>query len=134
MGEGGGQAIQRRKLSEIIEARMRELYQLIREEVARSGHEKPLPAGLVLTGGGARLAGVADLARDVLEMPVRVAAPQGVGGLMDQLANPAFSTPLGLLLWGARHVGAEPIGYVTRSPVSEGIGRARSWVRSLFPG
>jgi hypothetical protein len=53
---------------------------------------------------------------------------------MDQLANPAFSTPLGLLLWGARHVGAEPIGYATRSPVSEGFGRARSWVRSLFPG
>jgi cell division protein FtsA len=88
----------------------------------------------VLTGGGARLSGVAELARDVLEMPVRVATPQGVGGLMDQLANPAFSTSLGLLLWGARHVGAEPIGFVTRSPVSEGLGRARSWVRSLFPG
>ncbi len=121
MGEGGGQTIQRRKLSEIIEARMRELYQLIGEEVARSGHGSPLPAGLVLTGGGARLAGVADLARDVLELPVRVATPQGVGGLMDQLANPAFSTSLGLLLWGARHVGAEPIGYVTRSPVSDGM-------------
>jgi cell division protein FtsA len=134
MGEGGGQTIQRRKLSEIIEARMRELYQLIREEVARSGHGSPLPAGLVLTGGGARLAGVAELARDVLEMPVRVASPQGVGGLMDQLTNPAFSTSLGLLLWGARHVGAEPIGFVTRSPVSEGFGRARNWVRSLFPG
>jgi len=70
----------------------------------------------------------------VLEMPVRVATPQGVGGLMDQLTNPAFSTSLGLLLWGARHVGAEPIGFVTRSPVSDGVNRARSWFRSLFPG
>jgi hypothetical protein len=53
---------------------------------------------------------------------------------MDQLANPAFSTSLGLLLWGARHVGAEPIGYVTRSPVSDGMSRARTWFRNLFPG
>jgi cell division protein FtsA len=93
-----------------------------------------LPAGLVLTGGGARLAGVAELARDVLEMPVRVATPQGVGGLMDQLANPAFSTSLGLLLWGARQAGAEPIGLATRSPVSAGMGRFASWIRNLFPG
>jgi len=88
---------------------------------------------LVLTGGGARLAGVAELARDVLEMPVRVATPQGVGGLMDQLANPAFSTSLGLLLWGARHVGAEPIGYTTRTPMSAGLSRAGTWIRNLFP-
>ncbi|HSE02705.1 MAG TPA: cell division protein FtsA, partial [Methylomirabilota bacterium] len=94
----------------------------------------PLPAGLVLTGGGARLAGVADLARDVLQMPVRVASPQGVGGLMDQLNSPAFSTPLGLLLWGARHAGMEPIGASTRSPVSSGLSRAGSWFRNLFPG
>jgi cell division protein FtsA len=134
MGDGGGQTIQRRKLSEIIEARMRELYELIGEEVARSGHGSPLPAGLVLTGGGARLAGVADLARDVLQMPVRVASPQGVGGLMDQLNSPAFSTPLGLLLWGARHAGMEPIGASTRSPVSSSLSRAGSWFRNLFPG
>ena len=93
LGRGGGQTIQRRKLCEIIEARMGEIYSLIREEVKRSGHAGMLPAGAVLTGGGARLAGVDELARDDLEMPVRVGSPQGVGGLMDQIGNPAFSTP-----------------------------------------
>ncbi len=63
----------------------------------------------MLTGGGARIAGAAELARDVFQMPVRVGAPQGVGGLMDQLSNPAFSAPIGLLLWGARHAGEEPM-------------------------
>ena len=77
---------------------------------------------------------MAELARDVLEMPVRVATPQGVGGLMDQLNNPAFSTSLGLLLWGSRHAGAEPIGYATRSPMGQGLGRAGTWLRNLFPG
>jgi len=134
LGEGGGQTIQRRKLCEIIEARMGEIYSLMGEEIKRSGHAGMLPAGVVLTGGGARLAGVAELAREVLQMPVRVAAPQGVGGLMDQLSTPAFSTPIGLLLWGAHHLGTEPIAFTTGSPLSGGLGRLADWVRGLFPG
>ena len=134
LGEGGGQTIQRRKLCEIIAARMEEIFGLIREEVKRSGHAGMLPAGVVLTGGGARLAGSAELARDVLEMPVRIGSPQGVGGLMDQLSNPAFATPIGLLLWGATHAGEEPIGYGPGSPMSAVGGRFMDWVRGLFPG
>ena len=134
LGEGGGQTIQRRKLCEVIEARMSEIFSLIAEEVKRSGHAGMLPAGAVLTGGGARLAGVAELAREVLQMPVRVASPQGVGGLMDQLSNPAFATPIGLLLWGARHAGSEPIGYAGGSPGGSGaVSRFLEWVRGLFP-
>jgi cell division protein FtsA len=134
LGDGGGQTIQRRKLCEIIEARMSEIYSLIGEEVKRSGHAGMLPAGVVLTGGGARLAGAAELARDVFQMPVRIGAPQGVGGLMDQLSNPAFSTPIGLLLWGAHHAGMEPVSYTVGSPVGAGMGRVVDWIRGLFPG
>ena len=134
LGEGGGQTIQRRKLCEIIEARMAEIYSLIAEEVKRSGHAGMLPAGAVLTGGGARLAGAAELAREVLEMPVRVASPQGVGGLMDQLSNPAFSTAIGLLLWGARQAGGvEPVGYASGPAAGGGAGRLFDWLRGLFP-
>ncbi len=134
LGDGGGQTIQRRKLSEIIEARMSEIYSLIRDEVKRSGHAGMLPAGAVLTGGGARLDGATELAREVLEMPVRIGSPQGVGGLMDQLGNPAFSTPIGLLLWGANHLGAEPIAFGNGSAVGGGFGRIGDWLRGLFPG
>ncbi len=135
LGEGSGQTIQRRKLCEIIAARMEEIFGLIREEVKRSGHAGLLPAGVVLTGGGARLAGSAALAREVLEMPVRIGSPQGVGGLMDQLSNPAFSTPIGLLLWGATHTGEEPFGsYSPGSPIGAAGGRFMDWVRGLFPG
>jgi cell division protein FtsA len=134
LGDGGGQTIQRRKLCEIIEARMSEIYSLISEEVKRSGHAGMLPAGVVLTGGGARIAGAAELARDVFQMPVRVGAPQGVGGLMDQLSNPAFSTPIGLLLWGAHHAGEEPMSFATSSPLSGVGGRVVDWIRGIFPG
>ena len=134
LGEGAGQTIQRRKLAEIIEARMSEIYSLIGEEVKRSGHAGMLPAGVVLTGGGARIGGAAELARDVFQMPVRIGAPPGVGGLMDQLSNPAFTTPIGLLLWGAHHAGEEPIGSTAGSPFSGFGGRLVDWVRGLFPG
>ncbi len=134
LGDGGGQTIQRKKLCEIIEARMSEIYSLIAEEVKRSGHGGMLPAGVVLTGGGARIGGAAELAREVFQMPVRVGSPQGVGGLMDQLSNPAFSTPIGLLLWGANHAGMEPVGYTVGSPVGAGVGRVVDWIRGLFPG
>ena len=80
-------------------------------------------------------AGVAELARDVLQMPVRVASPQGVGGLMDQLSNPAFSTSIGLLLWGAHHIGSEPISFTTASPARAAASDAFvDWLRGLFPG
>jgi cell division protein FtsA len=67
-------------------------------------------------------------------MPVRVASPQGVGGLMDQLSNPAFSTSIGLLLWGARHIGSEPMSYSTGAGGGAGVGRLMEWLRGLFPG
>ena len=75
------------------------------------------------------------LARETLDMPVRVGSPQGAGGLMDQIGNPAFSTSIGLLLWGANHVGEDPIAYGSgRNGVGTGISRVGDWIRNLFPG
>jgi cell division protein FtsA len=132
IGEGGRTA-SKRELAEIIEARMREVFEKIGEEISRSGNTGKLPAGLVLTGGAAQLAGAAQLGREVLQMPVRVAGPTGVSGLTDHLLTPAFSTSLGLLLWGARAVrGYEPLRYESAS--APGImARMREWLRGLAP-
>ena len=78
LGEGGGQTIQRREaVRDHRRPDARRSSSLIREEVKRSGHAGMLPAGVVLTGGGARSPGPRSSARDVLEMPVRMAAPPG---------------------------------------------------------
>ena len=74
MGEDAGRTVSREELCQIIEARMRETFELLRGEMARSGHGM-LPAGIILTGGAAQLAGTAELGREVLQMPVRVGAP-----------------------------------------------------------
>ncbi len=83
MGEDAGRTVSREELCQIIEARMRETFELLRGEMARSGHGM-LPAGIILTGGAAQLAGTAELGREVLQMPVRVAGPER--------ASPASST------------------------------------------
>ena len=133
IGEGDGRTALRSDLATIIEARMRELFEKIGEEIERAGHAGRLPAGLVLTGGASSLAGTAELGREVLQMPVRVAAPSGVGGLTDNLLTPAFSTSIGLLLWGAEALTAHEPGRYESAPAGGSLGRLRDWVRGLFP-
>jgi cell division protein FtsA len=133
IGEAPGRTVQRSEVAAIIEARMRELFEKIGEEIAGASGGGMLPAGLVLTGGAAQLAGAAELGRQVLQMPVRVAAPAGVGGLVDHLLTPAFSTPIGLLLWGARAVIDGEPGRYESAPVGGALGRMRDWLRNLFP-
>jgi cell division protein FtsA len=133
IGDEGGRGASRLELAQIIEARMREVFEKIAQEIDRAGHTGKLPAGLVLTGGAAQLAGTAQLGREVLQMPVRVAGPVGVGGLTDHLLTPAYSTSLGILLWGARSVhGYEPLRYES-APAPSVVGRMRDWMRGLFP-
>ena len=62
-----------------------------------------MPAGVVLCGGTADLAGIRDLARDILNLPVRIGAPQDLRGLVDILGSPAYATSTGLLEWGMHH-------------------------------
>ena len=79
VGERPSRVVTYATLSEIIEPRASELLELIRAEIGRSGCEKQLGAGVVLTGGGAKLGGLAALAETVFGMPVRVAIPSGLG-------------------------------------------------------
>ena len=133
MGEEGDRTALRIDVAEIIEARTREIFEKLGEQMSKGSHGHRLPAGLVLTGGGSLLAGTAHLGREVLGIPVRVATPTGIGGLTDGLLSPAYSTSMGLLLWAARVVTQhEPQRYES-APSSGSLGKAREWLRTLFP-
>ncbi|HEY5488645.1 MAG TPA: cell division protein FtsA, partial [Candidatus Limnocylindrales bacterium] len=133
IGEGDATTASRKELAEVIEARMREVFEKIGDEIERAGYKGMLPAGLVLTGGASQLAGTARLGREVLQMPVRVAGPSGVSGLTDHLLTPAYSTSLGLLIWGAQAVhGYEPLRYES-APAPGVLNRMRDWARGLLP-
>jgi cell division protein FtsA len=98
-GEDLPTQISRKELATIIEARVEEIFDLLLQEIKRTGYDGLLPAGVVLTGGGSQLPGIRTLASKVLGLPVRVAKPEGLVGLVDQLNSPAYSTSVGLLNW-----------------------------------
>ncbi len=94
-----GRTISIQSLASVIEARYEEIFNLIYEELAKSGLLEHLGAGLVLTGGAAKMAGVVELAEEVLRMPVRLGIPSGVMGLNDTISDPVYATGVGLLVY-----------------------------------
>ncbi|HLD24736.1 MAG TPA: cell division protein FtsA [Patescibacteria group bacterium] len=84
----------------IIKPRLNEIYTMVGLEIKRSGFGGMTPSGVVLTGGGALTVGADDAARRNLAMPVHIGIPQHVSGLVDEIMTPAFTTGVGLLLWG----------------------------------
>jgi cell division protein FtsA len=96
-----GEKIQvgRQDLAYVIEARVEEIFQLVLQEIRRSGYDGLLPAGIVLTGGTAMLRGITAIAGRVLGVPARVATPKNLVGLVETLHSPAYATSVGLLRW-----------------------------------
>ncbi len=97
----GGEKIQvgRQDLAYVIEARVEEIFNMILQDIKRSGYEGLLPAGIVLTGGASQLRGICEVAQRILGVPARVAKPKNLVGLVDSLNTPAFATSVGLLNW-----------------------------------
>jgi len=131
---GGRKArvLSRQILCEIIQPRIEEIFALVAEELRRSGFERTLHAGIVLTGGGAMLEGIAEIAEDALDCPVRRGSPADLGGLSDAVATPQFSTAVGLALYGAKQRRAVPV----RPPHPFFLGRMtgmfKEWFNELF--
>lgn len=135
-GEETPLQISRRELAHIIEARVEEIFSLVLQEIKRSGYDGLLPAGMVLTGGTAVLPGIRTLASRVLGIPVRVAQPENLIGMVDKLHSPAFSTSVGLLRWATlmTELGADAGQY---KALLRGGGldweNIKNWLRRLLP-
>jgi len=128
--------VPRKLLAEIIQARVEELFEMVREEIRKSGYDGLLPAGVVVTGGTAELPGILDVAGQVLDLPARLGTPLGLHGLADTISRPAYATSVGLLLWGLRHTSLlmfddeeEEEERMTRGKASR-LGR---WLRAFIP-
>lgn len=114
VGERPSRVVTYSTLSDIIEPRAMELLELVQAEIVRSGCDKQLGAGIVLTGGGAKLGGLAGLAEPVFGVAVRVGVPSGLELMGETLPDPAFSTVVGLVIYGYQQrlmrVVKEPMG------------------------
>ena len=90
----------RRRLCEIIEPRMEEIFRFIDHQIKQSGYGSEIIAGMVCTGGASGMKGTVELGEDILDMPVRMGEPWGVSGLIDVVSNPKYATGVGLVLYG----------------------------------
>ncbi len=121
----------RRILSEILQPRAEEIFHLVWDEIRRAGYEKSLNSGIVLTGGGAILEGMPEIAEQIFDLPIRRGSPAGVGGLADHVSSPTFGTPVGLALYADRHRLPEPVR-VGAGAFGRVAGRLRGIFREFF--
>jgi cell division protein FtsA len=102
VGDRPPRTIFARNLTDIIEPRAQELLALVGDDLRRAGLDRQIPAGFVLTGGGAMLHGFAELTELMFQLPVRIAEPRGIADLPDTVALPQYATVVGLVLSAAK--------------------------------
>ncbi|NOR89253.1 MAG: cell division protein FtsA [Anaerolineales bacterium] len=121
----------------IIEPRIEELFSLVRQEVKRSGYDGLLPAGIVLAGGTSQLPGIRDVANEILHLPVRIAEPERMLGLVDRLRSPAYAASLGLLYWAqvlGEESGVEGFSYAGFTLPNFSLEKTVGFFKRLLPG
>ncbi len=101
VGGRGPRQIKRHDLVQVIEPRIEEIFEYVKKDLVRSGYYDGLAAGIVLTGGATVMEGMTEIAEQVLELPTRRGAPTKIGGLVDVVRSPSYSTGVGLVMFGA---------------------------------
>ena len=125
--------VSRQILGEIIEPRVEELFQLINQEIVRSGYDSAIASGVVLTGGTAIMEGTVELGEQIFNLPVRRGLPAGIGGLVDIVKNPMYSTGVGLVLYGMKHGTLPPFnGRGDKQVFNRLLEKMKGWVKEFF--
>jgi cell division protein FtsA len=132
VGDRPARRLARQTLAEIVEPRYEELFGLIRDELRRSGFEEVIAAGIVLTGGSAKMEGAIELAEEIFHVPVRLGIPQQVQGLADVVRNPIFSTGVGLLLYARDNTLPGTRGRALGTSAKSMLERMKSWFQGNF--
>jgi cell division protein FtsA len=123
----GGQPsrmVRQRFLAEILEPRARELFTMLRDNLRQGGVLEALGAGLVVTGGGAMMAGLLDNAESLLRVPARIGYPVPLSRMPEELARPEFAAAIGMLLYTHRT-------QVRRASEEQGL---RAKLKAIFAG
>jgi cell division protein FtsA len=132
VGDRPARRLARQTLAEIVEPRYEELFGLIRDELRRSGFEEMIAAGIVLTGGSAKMEGAIELAEEIFHVPVRLGVPTGVKGLADVITNPIYSTGVGLLLYARENALPGNRGRSLGGQAKTMLDRMKSWFQGNF--
>ncbi|OIN96849.1 cell division protein FtsA [Candidatus Desantisbacteria bacterium CG1_02_38_46] len=114
-------------LNEIIQARIEEIFELVKAEVKKTGYEDLLSAGAVLSGGVANTRGISELAGEILKLPIKIGLPKNIktGEILGELNNPEWAVATGLL----RYSDIKGFSFFAKSTFSE---RLKRWFKNFF--
>jgi cell division protein FtsA len=132
VGGRPARSMSRHTLSEVVEPRYQELFELIQDEIRESGLEDQIAAGYVLTGGTAKMEGVLEFAEEIFQMPVRIANPLSVQGLKEYVNDPSYSTVVGLLHYGMQATSEVNSASKKRESVGDFWSRIHAWFKGEF--
>ncbi|PIS30878.1 MAG: cell division protein FtsA [Candidatus Portnoybacteria bacterium CG_4_8_14_3_um_filter_40_10] len=133
-GEPGN--VSRQKVAEIIEARVAEIFDLAQKRLKQIDRAGLLPAGVVLVGGGAKLPGLVDLAKERLRLPAQIGFPVNFEGVIEEVDDPCFATVLGLILCAGeqseelRGRRSNVFDFSSLAPV---VKKFKNWFKSFLP-
>ena len=119
-------------LAEVIEPRVVELYELVLQELRRSGMEEMIASGIVITGGSAMMRGMIELGEEIFHMPVRLGMPRYVGGLSEVVSNPRYATGVGLVLMGKQQLERQINGQMEMNSVTRVFDKMKAWFQGNF--
>ncbi|MDE2598322.1 MAG: cell division protein FtsA [Rhodocyclaceae bacterium] len=131
VGDRPASTLSRQALAGFIQPRVEEIFQKVQEELHKSGYERLLRAGIVLTGGSAAMPGMVELGEEIFHNTVKLGVPQYEGNLRDFMKNPRHSTAMGLLLEGTAQTRR---GMKVQDPTSfaQVLGRMKAWFAKNF--
>ena len=132
VGDRASRHLSRQTLAEVVEPRYEEFLSLVHADLRRSGFEDLVAAGVVLSGGSAKMEGVVDLAEEVFHMPVRLGMPQFVTGLVGAVRNPIHATGVGLLLFGHQNQKMQRSFQPHESGMGDVFQRMKNWFQGSF--
>ncbi len=123
-------------VAEIVEARLEEIFDLINKELKRINCDGQLPAGAILTGGGAKLPGGVELAKKQLRLPVSLGQPGTVTTVIDRVDDPGFATAVGLVMWANEFLlgSSRTVNKFARKFLeNDTVDKMRKWFKSFLP-
>lgn len=129
--------VSRHHLSEIIQARLEEIFAMVNKELKSIGRDGQLPAGAILTGGGAKIPGIVELAKKELRLPVQIGYPTNISTIIDRVDDPAYATAVGLILWANEYLvqnkGAGVSKFAKKVLATASVDRMRKFFRQFLP-
>ncbi len=131
---GGRQSrvLSRQLLAEIIEPRVAEIFSFVQRELTLSGLDEMMSGGMVITGGSARLTGIAALAEKTFNLPVRIAAPFDVGGMADLVRGTDMSAAVGLVMLGGDARLGQAESFSPRKAIARSLKKVSGWFSRYF--